>query len=50
MPVPLLVWPAVAGVTGFVAGSALGGFAKSLVRLAVIGGLGYVTYQTVIKK
>ena len=50
MPVPLLVWPAVAGVTGFVAGSALGGFAKSLVRLAVVGGIAYMAYHTVIKK
>lgn len=50
MPLPLIVWPLIAGGTGFVAGSALGGLGKSLVRLAVIGATGYVAYHTVIKK
>ncbi|MEQ3511959.1 hypothetical protein ABMY35_01120 [Pseudoalteromonas sp. BZB3] len=42
--------PILAAGGGLFVGSSLGGFGKSLVRLAVIGGVGYMAYKTVLVK
>lgn len=45
---PFLI-PALTGVTGFAIGGATGGLFKSLTRLVLIGGGGYLVYKTMIE-
>lgn len=45
---PFLV-PALAGVTGFAIGGAAGGLFKSLTRLALFVGGGFLVYKTMIE-
>lgn len=41
---PFLIWPALAGATGLFVGSSMGGFMRSVVKLAALAGAAYFAY------
>ncbi|MCG7546959.1 hypothetical protein [Pseudoalteromonas sp. Of7M-16] len=41
---PLLLWPAIAGIGGLFVGASLGGFMRSIVKLSVVAAAVYSAY------